>query len=87
MSNRKDKRATKEQSGYMGDPGIYFRCGTCVFFKSMDANNDNNGVTLGQCAIVKGTVDAYGCCNLWSKHGHLDNKFLSGADIEDIITP
>lgn len=80
-------KVTKTLAGYINPPpralwpppGKGIRCGTCAFFGGV------RGKYAHHCSKVKGTIQAQGCCNLWSYDGHVTTSYGCGADIEDIV--
>lgn len=67
--------ATKKQSGYVVplqstiDKGG-LNCGNCYYFDS----------SKNRCSIVKGHIDTFASCNLWSRNGQLNLRFVSGQE-------
>ena len=47
----------KSVAGYTEDGPTY--CGVCKYFKP------SSGKNAGQCKVVEGKIDYYGCCNHW----------------------
>lgn len=91
----------KEQAGYYcGLPTALrpltpkaFSCGTCFYFHPSDGKKN-----VGGCELVKGTIGAYSCCNLYDPSTQNPKKkydFASSeeikatihVDIEDLVCP